>query len=273
VPPGKEGKIELRIDNTQGYAGEIVKSANVTTNDPQQPNFNLILRARFKMEPLPTPTHTSVPMTPIKQAGPFVIEPVNRWVTSVLTGNSSASRLYLYNPDAKPVHIKEVVPGGTDFTATLQTIQDGKRYELQVATNPALKPGQYRQAVRIITDNPKQPEMTVELEATIFPRVFAMPTSILMPTLPASSDLSAINWPMIYVRKVREGGLKINSYSSTLPFLKLELATEKEGEIYVIKLKLDQSKIKVGEYKGKVHIETNDPETPVLEIPIKATFN
>jgi hypothetical protein len=100
-----------------------------------------------------------------------------------------------------------------------------------------------------------------------------MPTSILMPTLPASSDLSAINWPMIYVRKVREGGLKINSYSSTLPFLKLELATEKEGEIYVIKLKLDQSKIKAGEHQGKVRIETNDPETPVLEIPIKAAFN
>ncbi len=273
MPPGKEGKIELRIDNTQGYVGEIVKSASVTTNDPQQASFGLVLRARFKMEPAPTPTHTSAPMVPVKQVGPFVIEPVNRWVTSVLAGTSSASRLYLYNPEAKPVRIKKVIPGGTKFTATLHPIQDGKRYELHVATNSALKPGQYRQSVRLITDSPKQPEMTVELEATIFPRIFAMPTSIIMPTLPASSDLSSINWPAIYVRKVRKGGLKINSYKSTLPFLQLELVTEKEGEVYMIKLKLDQSKIKAGEHQGKVRIETNDPETPVLEVPIKATFN
>jgi hypothetical protein len=273
VPPGKEGKIELRIDNTQGYAGEIVKSANVTTNDPQQPSFNLVLRARFKMEPAPTPTHTSVPMVPMKQVGPFLIEPVNRWVTSVLAGTSSASRLHLYNPEAKPVHIKQIVPGGTNFTATVQTIQDGKRYELHVATNPALKPGQYRQSVRVVTDSPKFPEMTVELEATIFPRVFAMPASIILPKLPASADLSAINWPSIYVRKVREGGLKITSYKSTLPFVQLELVTEKEGEVYVIRIKLDQSKIKAGEHKGAVRIETNDPETPLLEVPLTATFN
>ena len=84
--------------------------------------------------------------------------------------------------------------------------------------------------------------------------------------------MAAINWPMIYVRRLREPGLKIKSYTSTLPFLKLELLTESENQVYKIKLTVDSSKIKPGEFKGKVRIETNDPDVPFLEVPVQGAF-
>jgi hypothetical protein len=202
----------------------------------------------------------------------FTVEPADRWISSVLSGGSASNSMYLYNNTATPVHIKSIAPGGSDFTATIQPIQDGKRYQLTLTTNPALKPGHYVQTLKVLTDSPAQPEVLIELDLTVYAKVFASPTSIIMPTLPAAADLSAINWPMIYVRKLRAEGLKIKGYSSTLPFIKLELLTETEGQVYKIRLTLDSSKIKAGEFKGKVRIETNDPEAPVLEVPIQGSF-
>ena len=50
VAPGKSGGITLAIDKTESYKGEIVKTATVTTNDPERQSFTLTLRATFKAE-------------------------------------------------------------------------------------------------------------------------------------------------------------------------------------------------------------------------------
>ncbi len=269
MPPGKEGKIELAVEHTEGLSGEVAKSASVSTNDPKNPNFSLILRARFKSDSVPGAPPPAAPLNP---NAVFTVEPADRWITSALTGSSSSNTLYLYNSQPTLVHLKKVIPGGTDFTATLDTIQDGKRYQLLVASNPALKPGHYLQTVKVVTDSTAQPEVAIDLDLTVYPKVFVSPASILMPTLAVATDLTAINWPMIFVRKVREQGLKIKSYSSTLPFIKLELITETEGQVYRIRITLDPAKVKLGAFNGKVHIETNDPDAPGIDVPIQGSF-
>ncbi|MEK6300452.1 MAG: DUF1573 domain-containing protein [Acidobacteriota bacterium] len=268
MPPGKEGKIELAVEHTEGYVGETAKQASVVTNDPKNRTFILYLRARFTAENTPVG-----PPAPVKPSSAFNVEPADKWITSVLSGGSAANSFYLVNTQTNPVHAKTVVAGGTDFKATLEPIQDGRRYEVKVTTNPALKPGHYTQTIRITTDNPAAPETSIDVDLTVYPHVFVSPTSIIMPRLPSTSDLSAINWPVIFVRKLREGGLKIKSFSSTLPFLKLDLLTETEGQVYKIRLTLDATKIKPGEFKGKVRIETNDPEGSVFEVPIQGSFS
>ncbi|HKP87140.1 MAG TPA: DUF1573 domain-containing protein [Blastocatellia bacterium] len=50
IAPGKEGKITLEVQKTDGYKGEIVKNAAVTTNDPDHQTFALVLRANFSAE-------------------------------------------------------------------------------------------------------------------------------------------------------------------------------------------------------------------------------
>ncbi|MFY9570920.1 MAG: hypothetical protein WAV20_05940, partial [Blastocatellia bacterium] len=179
MPPGKEGKIELAVEHTEGYTGEVAKSASVSTNDPNTPSFNLVLRARFKTDP---PPGVAPPPAPLNPNQVLTVEPGDRWITSALSGSSSANTFYLYNPQPTLVHAKRVVPGGTDFTATLQTIQDGKRYQLVVASNPALKPGHYVQTVKVLTDSAVQPEVSIQVDVTVYPRVFASPASIIMPT-------------------------------------------------------------------------------------------
>jgi hypothetical protein len=45
--PGKSGQVTLSIAHTESYVGKIVKTATVTTNDPQHQSFVLTLRADF----------------------------------------------------------------------------------------------------------------------------------------------------------------------------------------------------------------------------------
>lgn len=45
IEPGQTGGITLEIDKTENYKGEVVKTAEVTTNDPNKARFTLVLRA------------------------------------------------------------------------------------------------------------------------------------------------------------------------------------------------------------------------------------
>lgn len=48
VAPGKSGGITLSVEKTDGYQGEVVKTATVTTNDAAKKTFTLVLKAIFK---------------------------------------------------------------------------------------------------------------------------------------------------------------------------------------------------------------------------------
>jgi hypothetical protein len=66
------------------------------------------------------------------------------------------------------------------------------------------------------------------------------------------------------------GSFRIKSLSSTLGFLKLEQRTIIEGSNYVIRVSFDQARTpKAAAYAGILRIETDDPQTPRLEIPVK----
>ena len=47
IAPGKVGSVTLEVAKTDGYKGEVSKTASVTTNDPERQTFTLTLRATF----------------------------------------------------------------------------------------------------------------------------------------------------------------------------------------------------------------------------------
>jgi hypothetical protein len=50
IAPGKTGGITLAVEKTDGYKGDITKTATVTTNDPDHQTFVLTLKANFSAE-------------------------------------------------------------------------------------------------------------------------------------------------------------------------------------------------------------------------------
>jgi len=256
------------VEHTDGYAGEVAKAATVMTNDPKYANFSLTLRARFISD---APAVPNAPASAPKRSSVFV-EPTDRIITSVLAGNATNTSLYVVNTEAKPVHVKSVDAGGTSFTATLAPIQDGQRYEVAVKSAANLKPGTYHQTLHVLTDSTTTPEIPVQLTLTVYPRLFASPTAIIMPVLPIGAELSTIAWPAITVRKVQATGLEIKRVSTSLAFLDLTTEAQKAGEVYQVHIKINNDKVKAGEFKGTIRIETNDADLPVIEVPVQVSF-
>jgi hypothetical protein len=256
------------VEHTTGYSGEVAKSASVTTNDSKYASFTLTLRARFLFEAQPVP---GAPPPPIKR-GMIFVEPTDHFITSVLAGNTTSTNLYVVNNETAPIHIKSIEPGGANFTATLTPIQDGRRYEVAVQSAANLKPGTYHQTLKVMTDNAATPVLPVQLTLTVYARIFASPTAIIMPQLPINAGLDTIQWPAITVRKVQAAGLEIKHVSSSLAFLDLTTEIQKAGEVYQIHIKINSDKVKVGEFKGTIRIDTNDPDMPVIEVPVQVGF-
>ena len=66
------------------------------------------------------------------------------------------------------------------------------------------------------------------------------------------------------------GAFHIKALSSTLGFIKLEQQTMVEGSNYLIRVRIDPSKLpKAGTYNGVLQIDTDDAQFPRLEVPIK----
>jgi hypothetical protein len=273
IAPGGEGKITLAVEHTGGYAGEAQKFATVTTNDPLQPRIQLTLHFFFKGSPKP-PNLGAATMTPTgaKKMGPFVVSPGDKWTTAVVRGGSVPGTLQILNQGTQLAHITGVNPGGTDFSVTLRTVEDGKNYALSIATNPQLKAGHYTQTVRLVTDSKEAPEIPIDLDVTVYPFVVAAPTAIHLSSV-ALDSVSRTVIPVIYVQKVRGEGLLIKSISSDLPFLQIDPKTEIEGKRIVIHMTFDTSKIPTaGKFTGKIHVVTNDEEVPSLDVSIDGTF-
>jgi hypothetical protein len=191
-------------------------------------------------------------------------------VTGVVTGLTISNTITLSGVDQRPTHVTKVNQGGNDFEVTLRTVENGKQYALAVSSNPALKPGRHTQTVEVVTDDPDMPRIPIELEVNVYPLVIATPQAIMLPKVSLQTDLSRIVIPIVYVRKVRGGGLEVKRVTSSLPFLKVELQTDRAGEAYTIRPSIDKSaKLTVGDFQGKITIETNDPDVPVLEVTVR----
>jgi hypothetical protein len=236
----------------------------------------LSLKVFFKPDPnapVVAPPQPGPGFMPFKRVGSFNISPSDKWVTAVVTGLTMSNTISFANPDKKPAHITKINQGGKDFEVTLRTVEDGKQYALAVTSNPALKPGRYTQTVEVMTDDPDMPKIPIDLEINVYPLVIATPQTVMLPKAAIQGDLSRIAIPTIYVRKVKGDGLEIKRVSSNLPFLKLELQTEKAGEAYTVRASLDKSSgLAAGDFEGKIRIETNDPDAPVLEVVVRGGF-
>jgi hypothetical protein len=69
------------------------------------------------------------------------------------------------------------------------------------------------------------------------------------------------------------GTFHIKSLSSTLAFLKLEPVAMVEGSNYLIRVGFITDKLpKAGAYSGVLQIETDEPASPRIEVPIKITL-
>lgn len=164
IAPGQEGKITLSVAASE--RGAFTKTADVVTNDPQQKQLTLSLR--YVVE-------TANPLPRGRRVGWFVISPTDVLRGRAKQGHSFATSATVYTAVPQAVRITKVIPNGDAFTVKLETVEEGKRYVISARSNTSLQPGEYKQTIKLITDNSDYPDLEIDLQVTVMADLDAKP--------------------------------------------------------------------------------------------------
>jgi hypothetical protein len=256
IAPGKEGKITLQV-NTTGYNGPISKSATVTTNDPTQPSFDLVIQ------------FNALDGAPKGQTvGPFLISPAGRVTGATIVGSSAYLIMTVYNSGTTPRKITGMKSEGKAFKVTLDPNQDGTRYIVHAVSAPTLAIGNHTQTVKLTTDSPEHPELQLDLEVTVDAPLRVGPAAISLDRVTAAEDgMPPRMSKFVFINQLGGPAFEVKGISSTLPFLTAVLENSTPGKTYVMRVKFTGVP-PAGRHQGKITIDTNIAAQPKLEIAV-----
>ena len=146
------GKITLSVK--PAGKGSFTKYAEVTTNDPQNQNFKLTL----KFESFLPKGY---------RLGSFLIDPGDEISGEIAQGPSYETKVNIYYDREILVKITKAVSDKENFDIQLETAQEGKRYVVVVKSAASLPVGLHKQKVKLLTDDPNQPEIELNLSLKV----------------------------------------------------------------------------------------------------------
>lgn len=255
IAPGAVGKITLKVQTT-GYNGPITKTAAVTTNDPERPNFDLTIQ------------FNAIDGEPRGHAvGPFIISPESRAIASAVVGSQAHMMLTVYSTGEKPPKITGVKSEGKFFTLTLEPSSDGSRYLVRAASAEKLAAGRYSEPAKLLTDSKEHPEIDLTFEAVIEPPLRMSPQNIRFDRVVSQDGEAPRASKFVFINQAGGPALEIKKVDSTLPFLTAALESTNPGKTYILRVKFTGAP-PPGRHEGKITLATNIPSQPTLEVKV-----
>ena len=213
-------------------------------------------------------------MTPKgKIVGPFIVGPNNQWTNHTAFGFPVNGLITVTNNTEQPIKITKMVAGGESFVVNLQTLEEGKRYSLDVLSSAKLPVGNHTQTIKLTTDSKEMPELIIDLQVVVFPAVTVNPANLVFENVPVSEADADVTYlsKFVWLKLGRGDGLEIKSMTSDLPFIKAKVESiNGNGQAIVLRVGFSE-KPPVGTNKGKLKIETNNQYVKELEVPITVT--
>ena len=108
------------------------------------------------------------------RVGSYLFDPSNEIGGELQPGQPYANQVGIYNDSDRPVAIKKVVTNNPNFTVTLDTLQEGKAFNLKINSNDKLVAGANKLFIKLLTDDPKQDV----LEVAVIVNVAGAPTPV-----------------------------------------------------------------------------------------------
>ncbi len=252
--------------------GPVERTYDLYTNDPRHRVVKLTLKADVKPLPGFVKKITNNKIGHGENEGSFNVWPAANPTVSAARGDSVklSLRIRLSARDAGELQLSS--DNGGQYRLRRGANKD--EYWLDVDTGPINEPGSHTRAIELKTTGANQTSLTVKLTINIaVENLVATPASLDLGEVELSSLKSGTQkTARLGVRKLI-GGFGVKSVSSTLPFLKFEQQTIVEGSNYLIKVSININSLpKPGPYSGVLRIETDDAQTPRVEVPIKVVF-
>jgi len=241
------------------------------TNDPKTPVIKLTVKANIKSLPDFVKKIENPDIEHGIQMGTLSVWPVARPEINLEPGEVFKFSLRIRPLEGVPASLQLFTQSSDQLKLNLRKEADVEGYWLDLELGPINEPGARTIPVMLAS---AAGELTIEVEVNVVAGgLIVTPTQIDLGQI-SQSDLKdgSRRLGRFGVRK-QVGSFRIKAFSSTLPFLTLEQQTVYEGSSYVIKVTLEASKPpRPGVYNGTVKVETDDPRSPVLEIPVKVNI-
>lgn len=250
IAPGEQAAIQLNFD-TWKIEGPVEGEIVLFLNDPASPEVRLSLAGRV------------VP--------PIEFSPMPALFVTVGRGERAQSSLEIINHGPQPLHIETIEHATDRFTTTLDTIEGGKRYKLNLFLNGAGPAGLRKDPITIRTSSPARPEITIPANTLIRERVYTFPEEVDLGSIPIGqwTAAGAADRLAQTLMAYQTGGTGFAArFSSDLPELQIRAEKGPKGDRWQATVTLAPSRVRVGPLRGTITIDTNDPQFPTLRVPV-----
>lgn len=185
-------------------------------------------------------------------------------------GTPKEATVEIVNHRDRALRLGELPPADERRSLRLETVDAGQRYRLVARMSGEGAAGRRSENISLPVGEGEEP-LTVQLNTLLNERVYAFPDEVSFGTLPLGqvrdSGTAAGLAQTVMVFRKEQPGLEVRA-SSSLPFVRVVAERGEAGDRWQLTLSLDPAATPAGEIWGMLVVETNDPEFPLLEVPI-----
>jgi len=254
IAPGATGKVHVVIDSTT-FAGAIAKGVTVFTNDSDNPQIELTIKANVQPIINVKPGYARYIIVQGEEKEGTIEQTL--WASDgapmeIVKVDSPYPFLKVAFREAKP---GEQVPEGK-----------GKQWRVQMTLDRTAPVGALAEFVRVTTDHPRQKLVEIPVSGFVRPVIAVTPPLADFGQIELKEPFKRA----LVVRAYSSEPIKVTSVEGNLKGIDAQLEPVQEGREYQIRLTLNPGLGK-GPFNGKLTIHTDSPKKPVLEVELKGT--
>jgi hypothetical protein len=187
-------------------------------------------------------------------------------------GQAQEQSIELINHEPEPLEITRVDHPRDRFMTRLETIEAGKRYRLILRLDGNGTAGRRSDPIVVTTSSRSTPVVKISANTFVRERVYTFPDSVDLGGVPlgaVETDPTLLDKLAQTLMVYRKGTSAFEvTLTSDLDALDIRAQRGPLGDRWQATVTVKRALLKPGPLKGTIRIETNDPEFPVLSVPV-----
>jgi hypothetical protein len=251
IAPGEIGAVKATVD-TRNFKGGIAKSVRVFTNDPANPQIDLVIKANIKSQIEVDPGYARF----IAVYG----EPQKTSVQSVWSGDERD--LKILNAKSPYPFVKVSYREANDDERDRSA--KGNQWQVEVKLDKNAPEGGMSDFIVLTTNHPKLKTLRIPVSG------FVRPVMSVTPRIAdfGRRELSQPQTTSLEIRNLSSSGVDLGEVTTDVAGLDAEIELVEEGRLYKVLLTLKPGMDK-GDFEGLVTISTNSTKQPTIEVSVK----
>lgn len=254
IAPGESGRIVATL-NTKGMRGPVARTVRVFTNDPRNPQIDLVIKADVRAYVDASPGYAR--FLAVRGQG---ADPVRQIIYSDEPGNLAVTDVTSPYPF---ISARAYEAGEQERLAG----RPGRQWVVEVTLADNAPEGGFADFLELELDHPRLDSMRIPVSGFIQPVVAVLPRVADF----GRKELSAPHTAILEVKNLGEPAVRLGEAQSDVNGLSSELEVVDEGRLFRLRLTLDPAMPK-GDFAGTLTIPTSSPLQPEVRIDLRGTI-